>query len=122
MAAVERVRFKNTTEGFVGAITIDARGNRNAVAVEPGTTVELSEEEQLATANAPRRPEDSPFEETEGVEHDDDGNVIRRFTVEPALIAVSDSRPIPGSRRIPGTASTPGSFAEHEETGTPVAG
>lgn len=119
--AVERVRFENTTQGFVGAITIDARGERHSIAVEPGGSVELSEEEQLATANAPRRAQDSPFEVSTENEYDDEGNVVRVLNVPPALKAVTHARAIPGSRAIPGVeAPAPaGSYREHEEVGTP---
>jgi hypothetical protein len=119
--AVKRVRFENTTEGFVGAITIDARGEHRGVAVEPHGTIELSEEEQIATANAPRHAEDSPFEEREEPEYDDEGKLLRTVKAQPQLIPVSASRPIPSTRPIPGTDPPTGSFRDGEEVGTPIA-
>lgn len=52
--------FRNETQGFVGVITID-NGKERGVAVRPESTIWLSEQEQILTANAPRRDEDNPF-------------------------------------------------------------
>jgi hypothetical protein len=51
---VERAEFRNTTNGWIGAIKLTSRGEVQPVAVAPGDTVWLSEEEQELTANAPR--------------------------------------------------------------------
>jgi hypothetical protein len=58
--AEELFRFRNTTQGHVGAIKIDRRGDRRSIPVGPGEIVELSEEEQEATARAPRDPGEQP--------------------------------------------------------------
>lgn len=53
--------FRNETKGFVGVITIDPQGNQKGVAVRPGSSIWLSEGEQILTANAPRLDKDNPF-------------------------------------------------------------
>jgi hypothetical protein len=60
MTAGAKDEFRNTTTGFVGVITID-NGKERGVAVRPGGTIWLSEDEQILTANAPRKDEDNPF-------------------------------------------------------------
>ncbi len=52
--------FRNETKGFVGVISID-NGKEKGIAVRPGHTVWLSEQEQVLTANAPRLDSDNPF-------------------------------------------------------------
>jgi hypothetical protein len=54
MAHTIRDEFRNDSGGFIGVITINARGDRVGIAVPPGESVWLSEEEQIETANAPR--------------------------------------------------------------------
>lgn len=61
MATIIRDEFVNVSDGIVGAITIDARGDRRGIAVHPGQSVWLSEEEQIETANAPRADTDNPL-------------------------------------------------------------
>lgn len=61
MAVITRDEFVNTSGGWIGVVTITARGDRQAVAVPPGESVWLSEEEQVETANAPRADADNPF-------------------------------------------------------------
>lgn len=54
--------FKNVTEGFIGVSVKDpASGRMRGISVQAGGTVWLDEDEQRATANAPRRDEDNPF-------------------------------------------------------------
>lgn len=57
----QKDEFRNTSSGWCGAVTIDGRGDHHGTAVAPGETIWLSEEEQIATANAPRKDEDNPF-------------------------------------------------------------
>lgn len=52
--------FENVTQGQIG-VTIIQNGKERGVAVRPGEVVWLSEEEQIATANAPKRDESNPF-------------------------------------------------------------
>ena len=53
MAKVERAEFRNTTTGYVGAVRLDNRGEARGVAVAPGESVWLSQEEQ---GSPPTRP------------------------------------------------------------------
>ena len=116
--AEEREQFENTTGGYIGACQIDRRGEHRWIAVAPGERVWLSEEERVATANAPRAATDNPFIESEQDERDDDGKVIRTVTVEPAFKKVAEGRPIHSNRPI----APQGSYSSAEEVGTPVAG
>lgn len=59
---LDKAEFQNTGAGVVGVTTIEpGTGKHKGIAVSPGATVWLSEEEQIATANAPRRDADNPF-------------------------------------------------------------
>lgn len=113
----EREQYENTTGGYVGACQIDRRGDRRWIAVAPDERVWLSEEERIATANAPRQASDNPFIEREEDEKDDDGNVLRTVKLAPALNKVSEARPIASNRPI----APQGSYSEHEEVAIPVA-
>lgn len=53
--------FRNVTTGWIGVVTIDGRGDSQGIPVAPGQSVWLSEEEQIATANAPQSDADNPF-------------------------------------------------------------
>lgn len=57
----QKDEFRNESQGWCGAVSIDGRGDHHGTAVAPGDTVWLSEEEQIATANAPRADADNPF-------------------------------------------------------------
>lgn len=111
--------FRNITNGYVGAITIDRRGERRAVAVGPGDEVALSEEEQQETANAPRDPRDNPFLKSSTDVRDGDSGAVIEAGEKPQLEAVAESRPI-GNQRPIGTPAQ-GSYAPGEEVGTPEA-
>lgn len=54
-------RFRNVTDGVIGAVAINEEGKREGIPVKPGETVELSEQEQQLTARAPRSPADNPL-------------------------------------------------------------
>jgi hypothetical protein len=58
---MEKAEFKNTSRGVVGAIVIEPGKKPRGIAVQPGDTVWLTEEEQIATANAPKKAENNPF-------------------------------------------------------------
>lgn len=60
-SADPRDEFVNSSDGFIGVITIDPNGKEKAIAVRSGASVWLSESEQILTANAPRNDEDNPF-------------------------------------------------------------
>lgn len=57
----QKTEFQNMSGGIVGVVTIEPGGKPVAIPVRPDATVWLSEEEQIATANAPQRDEDNPF-------------------------------------------------------------
>ena len=120
MAKVERAEFRNTTTGYVGAVRLDNRGEARGVAVAPGESVWLGQEEQELTANAPRRPESNPslpqpFEQR----GPNTGEVLEEGERAP-LELVTEARPTPTSmRQVPGVPPR-GSYAPGEETGTPV--
>lgn len=57
----ERAEFRNDSGHVVGVSTRRARGEMKGLAVQPGETIWLDEEEQIATANAPREDADNPF-------------------------------------------------------------
>lgn len=59
--AIIRSEFENVSPGVVGVVVVDDEGKRQGIAVKPNETVWLSEDEEIATANAPRRDEDNPF-------------------------------------------------------------
>lgn len=57
----QKTEFENQSGGITGVITIEPGGKQVPIPVQPGARVWLSEEEQIATANAPLRDEDNPF-------------------------------------------------------------
>ncbi len=57
----QKTEYRNDSGGIIGVITIEPGGERKPIPVSPGATVWLSEEEEIATANAPVRDEDNPF-------------------------------------------------------------
>jgi hypothetical protein len=56
-----KTEFKNASPGIIGVVTLEPGGKEVAIPVKPGASVWLSEDEQIATANAPQRDEDNPF-------------------------------------------------------------
>lgn len=56
-----RSEWENVSNGVIGVVTYDERGKRGGAAVKPGDTVWLTEPERIATANAPKLPQDNPF-------------------------------------------------------------
>lgn len=99
--AEEVKEFRNRTDGFVGAVKIRKSGEEFGVSVAPGESVFLTADEEKATANAPRRPEDNPF-----------------YGPDPKLELVPDSRPL---GRPTGTAPDAPAEAPAEETGQAAA-
>jgi hypothetical protein len=61
MTTHEKTEFRNDSGGIIGVITIEPDGKRKGIAVKPGECIWLSEDEEIATANAPLRDEDNPF-------------------------------------------------------------
>lgn len=56
-----RTEFENVSDGVIGVQVADGNNRMQGIPVKPGETVWLTEAEEIATANAPRRPEDNPF-------------------------------------------------------------
>jgi hypothetical protein len=60
--ATERSEFRNDAGHVIGVITRRENNLMKSMALMPDQTVWLDEEEQIATANAPRFDDDNPFE------------------------------------------------------------
>lgn len=99
MAPVEKQQFQNNTDGWIGVVAIDAKGNDRGIAVGPGERVWLSEPEQRLTAEAPMRPEDNPFVEQTFTRIDVESGDRVSVKVTP-LSLVSDARYVPASDRF----------------------
>lgn len=112
--------FRNTTDGQVGVITVNRRGEEVPIAVAPGDTIKLSVEEQELTAGAHRDPASSPFlPQTQNVLDPDTGDVVN--TVElPFLEKITDKPVVPGVDAVADTPPPQGSYAPGEVQGTPV--
>jgi hypothetical protein len=57
----EKDEFVNKSDGWIGVVQLDHQGAAGGIAVAPGGSAFLSEEEQILTANAPVSDEDNPF-------------------------------------------------------------
>lgn len=106
--------FRNTSQGYVGAVKIDGRGNRDSVPVEPGGTVWLTPEEIELTARAPRDAKNNPFiDQPYEVLDSNTGESIEAGS-RPLLVPDDEERFVP--------AAMAGSRDENEETATTTAG
>lgn len=81
-------KFRNTSGGVAGAIQLDHQNQAKGIPVYPNEEVWLTEQEQVLTANAPRNPEDNPFENG-------------TFTLEVKAQDVAHSRPIGDLQEVP---------------------
>lgn len=61
MPPAAKAQYRNKTDRNVGAVRIDKDGDEKGVAVRPGETVWLTEDERRSTARAPHDPNDNPF-------------------------------------------------------------
>lgn len=111
MAKKSTTRFRNTTGGFVGVVKYKPNGDEAAIAVEPGGTVELTDEEIEATARAPRQPKDNPFVDQPFEVRDPESDEVRETGLRPFLVLDDEER----------TAPTRGSRSATEEVGNPGA-
>lgn len=123
--AITKAEFRNTTGGYVGAVTYTPRGEERGIAVPPGGTVWLSEDEQLLTANGPRDPKNNPFLPQSFEVKDKNGAVIESGE-RPLLELVEQKRPIPGAETAAKKSSkksraAKGSYKQGEEVATPIA-
>lgn len=99
---VEKQQFKNNINGYVGAVVIGPKGDDRGVAVAPGATVWLSEQEQVLTANAPRNAKDNPFVEQVFQFTDPVTGEAQELRVTP-LTPISEARFVPADMRfVPG--------------------
>jgi hypothetical protein len=62
VVASERSEFRNISGHVIGVVTRRDNNNMKSLALMPDDSIWLDEEEQIATANAPRYDEDNPFE------------------------------------------------------------
>lgn len=135
----DRAKFRNGSDGRVGVVKIDARGDRTAIDVAPGEEVWLTQQEIIETAEAPRQAKDSPFEPRKvAVVDEESGQQVRDANDEPVfedapapLEQLTEGRPVPTTRTVPtipqlqsqesATAPPEGKNAPGEEIGTPEA-
>lgn len=114
--------FENTSDGWVGVVQLNHLGHAKGQAVEPHGSVFLSEEEQILTANAPRKDEDNPFVngalrlKTRAVEI-----VNRRPYGEHSGLERADEETETGAAPVPVGAPPEGSRPPQEEVATPDA-
>lgn len=100
---VEKQQFHNRSGGWIGVVVINAKGEDTGASVEPDGTVWLSEQEQILTANAPRRAEDNPFIAQKHQRVNPETSEIETYEITP-LVPISENRYVPaGDRPIPGT-------------------
>lgn len=132
MATILRDEFVNKSGGFIGVTTINARGDRTSLAVAPGDSVWLSEEEQIETANAPRSDADNPLVNGQLELRTRGEEIKNRRPLRPdpdAPVTPASADPEPEPEVVQETGATPeaagepeeGDFAEHEEVATPEA-
>lgn len=113
-ATKEAQWFKNESDGNVGAVKLDTEtGRPEGVAIPPGGTIELTEDEQRRTASAPSMPTDNPL-------------VYGGPNEGPALVPVNEgaqrpTRPPAPAEETAGPAgeAPEGQRAAAEEVGTP---
>lgn len=94
MAGVKRTEFENRTQGYLGVVKVNRKGDPEGRPVEPGTRVFLTDEEIELTEQSVAREQHSPFKVREIVHFDPrTGDQIARFTAAPL------SRVTPSTRR-----------------------
>jgi hypothetical protein len=57
----KKSEFRNTRDHQIGVVLKREDGKMKGMAIAPGDSVWMDEEEQMATANAPRKESDNPF-------------------------------------------------------------
>src|SRR2546423_1892023 len=95
-----KTEFLNTTDGHLGVVLFNHKNERDAIALAPGDTVWLSEEEQRMTANAPRDPQNNPFLIRPFVKHDNMSGEIVEEGERASLEEVDEARPTSAGRPI----------------------
>jgi hypothetical protein len=118
MSTVEKQQFHNESGGYLGVVVIGPKGAETGVAVEPDGYVWLSREEQVLTANAPRRPEDNPFLERTDKYIDQLTGEEKERTYTP-LVPSSNARFVPSEGRyIPETTNDVQATAHAQQAAT----
>lgn len=92
----QKTEFKNVSGGIIGVVTVEPGGKIVPIPVQPGATIWLSEEEEIATANAPVRDEDNPF-------------------ISGQLVKVTDAADIKNRRPIGSNADSPEAAAQKQK-------
>jgi hypothetical protein len=84
MAAVKKTEFENCTQGYLGVVKVNRKGDPEGHPVEPGTRVFLTDEEVELTEQAVSRDAHSPFKIREIVHFDPrTGDETARFKAAP---------------------------------------
>jgi hypothetical protein len=97
---VKKYLVKNNTAGYVGVVKINPRtGEEEGENIDPFGTIWLTHDEIIATARAPRRKEDNPFEEQTLVGVDTETQRRVEYKVRP-LTLVEDTRFLPENDRF----------------------
>lgn len=94
----EKQEFQNQSGGWLGVVVIGPKGDDRGVSVAPGASVWLSEEEQVLTANAPRRAADNPFVEQTFTYTEPESGESKSQTYIP-LVPVDTGRYVPAQTR-----------------------
>lgn len=114
---IEKQQFQNATDGWIGAVSINVKGEEIGVAVEPGGTVWLSEAEQILTANAPRLAADNPFIPQKRQRVDPLTGEAEEVEITP-LVPINEGRFVPANERpIPSDLAAGGGAAQAAATG-----
>ena len=95
--------FLNQTQGYIGAVQFKRNGEEHGVAVAPGGRVWLTEDEQVATANAPQHPDDNPFIAKPFTDYDAKTGEIIATGTRAALKLITEPREIAGIRPLAGS-------------------
>lgn len=111
----ETREFENTTQGWLSAVKRNDEGKLRNVMVEPGGSVFLTQEEEVATANAPAKASNNPFLPQAFKVHDEQTGDVLEEGVRPQLRLVEEARATVARPTGPAV----GSFAHGEEVGTP---
>lgn len=115
-----RDEYRNETQGWVGAVQINRKGDEVSLAVPAGSSVFLNEEERELTARAHADPADNPFEPRAITFYDElTRDPVETKTVAP-LTRVEEQRAT-GAAEEPVEEPVEGERAEGEEVGTPEA-
>lgn len=131
--APKKDRFVNNSGGILGVVVRDpgGKGGFKGIPMYPGHTVDLDEEEQAMTANAPRDPRSNPLGNgqlglvAEGLDFKGrrplrpDPNIATADPANPATWSAVQTGDETGAVVPPSTQPPVGAFDPFEETGAP---